>query len=96
MMKILAEKGYLVLNCASAQLFDCVILKSGVGFPVEFKAKRTVYSEEQRERQDIACRKTGNHFIVIRQSHRKGKITVECDMQLPFIELLKHDLEAYL
>lgn len=74
MMRILREKGFLVLNCAGAQLFDCVALMNENHYVIEFKGRKTPYPEEQMKRQIEEANRTGNMFFLIRQSKKRGKI----------------------
>jgi len=103
--KILQSKGYLVINVAmpkfGGHLFDLIAIKDQTGIPIEVKGKKTRYPEHQLKKQIEACRTTGNEFIVIRQSKKKGKISISQPFHLGVIDFLheatlKEDLKEWL
>lgn len=74
--KFLEKKGYLVVKCGASRPFDIVAIKAKIGTPIEIKAKWTPYLESQRLMQRDLARDTHNHFMVVRQSEKRGKILV--------------------
>jgi len=74
--KILKSKGYLVLNVAKSTPFDLVAIKNMLPIVIELKGKKTPYRREQLLEQIKLCKETGNEFIIIRQSKKKGKIII--------------------
>lgn len=75
-IKFLRKKGYLVVKCAASRPFDIVTMKARKGVPIEVKAKDTPYPEEQQLKQRDLGAKTKNHFMVVKQAHKHGKIKV--------------------
>ena len=97
MRRIFSEDGWLVLNCASAQLFDCVVLKNNLGFLIEFKARRTPHPQEQKRRQIREAIKTNNSFCVIRQSKTRGKVILGLYLiGSPYYQEIFNTLKGYL
>ena len=90
LIKILTSKGYLVLNCGKKQIFDLVAMKDQIAFPIEVKAKKTDYDDEQFDRQMIIAEKSNIIFFVIRQSKRKGKMFITAYGDIAFQFKQKH------
>ena len=76
LIRILRDKGFLVINAASKQLFDIVAIKGQIAYPIEVKAKKTRYPPEQITRQIARCNSTQNCFYLIQQSHKRGKFCI--------------------
>lgn len=74
--KLLESKGWLVINCARSKPFDLIAIKNMCPVIIELKGKKTMYRREQLIEQTKLCSKTGNEFIIIRQSKKKGKIII--------------------
>lgn len=94
MQRILTSKGYLVINCARSKPFDLVAVKDQYAYLIELKGKTTRYPETQLNQQIQLCKKTGNEFVVIKQSRKKGKIKVFQPFSFSLTEkLLENDLK---
>ncbi len=74
--KFLETKGYLVLKCSIGSPFDIVAIKAKEGVLIEVKAKDTLYPEEQEKKQRTLARRTHNHFMLVKQAYKRGKIKV--------------------
>ena len=100
LIRILRDKGFLVINAASKQLFDIVAIKGQVAYPIELKAKITEYSSEQHQRQVKIAQASDTAFFEIRQSKNRGKMTLLCDTKFKGSRIymldLIDDLEEYL
>jgi len=95
---ILESKGYLVINPARSKPFDLVVIRNMQPILIELKGAKTRYPKEQKQKQIELCKATGNEFVVIKQSKRKGKIRIEEGLDLGYgtKEKLKQDLSKYL
>ncbi len=99
-IRILTERGYLVLNCGKKQIFDIVAIKKQTAYPIELKAKTGRYKENQKQAQAKAIDHCQSVFFVIKQSNRKGKMVLskgECTRRAGILlKRLQIDLEEYL
>jgi len=75
--KILESKGYLVINATRSKPFDLIAIRNMTPAIIELKGKHTRYPEEQKKTQMQLCKKTGNEYVIIKQSKKKGKIIIE-------------------
>lgn len=75
-IRILTKQGYLVLNCASKQIFDLVAIKQQTAYPLELKARAGEYNEKQKQAQADVINHCSSVFFVIKQSSRRGKIVL--------------------
>jgi len=74
--KVLESKGWLCINVAKSTPFDLVAIKNMLPIVIELKGKKTSYPQKQLLKQRKLCKETGNEFVIIRQSKKKGKIII--------------------
>jgi Holliday junction resolvase len=78
--KILEGLGYVVINVAmpkfGGHLIDLIAIKDQGAYPIEIKAKNTPYPKAQEENQKRVFSGAKTAFFLIRQSKRRGKLTV--------------------